>query len=139
MPRYLQTNADGYCTITGTIPPGRAAGRTEYTGQALPCWPTGEPVTLQEVADIAEAKRLARLERLRAPIEDILAALDESAIERPADFRDARAKLRAMGNRQAANTAGIELLAARVELLELGGTWEDVGAFAAAQAAGELP
>jgi len=95
------------------------------------------------VADAAAAaatiQRLARLESLRAPITDILAALTESAIERPTDFRDARTKLRAVGNRQLANTVAVDMLAARTELLELGGVWADVGAFVAAQAAGEIP
>ena len=59
MPRYLAPiNEYGYHTsVTGYLPPHEAEGLTEYTGQTLPCWPDGTPLTASELADI-EAQRI---------------------------------------------------------------------------------
>ena len=66
MPRYLAPiNEYGYhASITGYLPPHEAEGLTEYTGQNLPCWPDGAPLTEQELADIEAQKEQARLQAI---------------------------------------------------------------------------
>jgi len=68
MPRYIaKPNKYGYHTsITGYLPPHEAEGLTEYTGQTLPCWPDGTPLTEQELADITEQKEAERIAELAA-------------------------------------------------------------------------
>ena len=65
MPKYLITNDQGYCTQhTGYIPVCDSNGRTEYTGQQLPCFPDGTPLTAEEIAQKeqeAEDTRIAGL------------------------------------------------------------------------------
>ena len=89
MPRYLTPiNEYGYHTsITGYLPPHEADGLTEYTGQALPCWPDGTPLTEQEIADITEQKEAERIAGLAAEhgtmVGQLVAALGAFGITLP--------------------------------------------------------
>jgi len=139
MPRYLKPDADGICRRpTSTIPPYKAHGLTEYTDQALPCHPDGTPVTEQDLADTARGQRLRHLHAVSVQCERLLALVGEAGIDIPTDFIDASNRLRSLPDRVAALSAAVDLLAARIDLIENGGSWGDVAEYAAAKQAGDL-
>ena len=92
MPRYIaKPNKYGYhASATGYLPPHEAQGLTEYTGQALPCWPDGTPLTEQEIADITEQKESERIAGLAAEygtmVGRLVAALGAFNITLPTDI-----------------------------------------------------
>jgi len=95
MPRYLaKPNEYGYhASVTGYLPPHEAEGLTEYTGQPLPCWPDGTPLTEQELADIAEQQEQARIQSLLPShgqsVATLVQCLAQFGISLPVDFSDA--------------------------------------------------
>jgi hypothetical protein len=96
MPRYLsQPNEYGYhASVTGYLPPHEAVGLTEYTGQTLPCWPDGTPLTGQEIADIEAQKEQARIQSLVSKysqsVQTLVQCLAPFGVVMPVDFEEAR-------------------------------------------------
>jgi len=128
MPRYLsQPNEYGYhASVTGYLPPHEAEGLTEYTGQTLPCWPDGTPLTASELADITEQEEQARLQQVATeyavPLQQFADAWAETGVETvPESWGDA---LTLLGQSGAGSDVFCRLLALRFG--SLAPVWDDV-------------
>ena len=127
MPRYLsQPNEYGYhASVTGYLPPHEAEGLTEYTGQTLPCWPDGTPLSEQELADIAEQEEQARLNQVASdyavPLQQFAEAWAETGVNAvPESWGDA---LTLLGQSGAGSDVFCRLLALRFG--SLAPVWDD--------------
>jgi hypothetical protein len=128
MPKYLtKPNEYGYhASVTGYLPPHEAEGLTKYTGQTLPCWPDGTPLTEQELADIEAQREQARLQQVATdyavPLQQFADAWAETGVETvPESWGDA---LTLLGQSGAGSDVFCRLLALRFG--PLAPVWDDV-------------